>query len=239
MSFIAIALETWFDGLLARFPAGWVEVFADVSIQLTYLAFGLIVELVRPPYSSKTSKKMILQSIRNHCVGAGIHIAYVFYKGGAPVLSSTYARPFIMPSLKEIVGDLVMALVLRDAICYLIHRFWHLPGVYEKVHAKHHEITKPGEHHCWTVSYMSVTDFILLYGGPVVVIAKMLELSIVTVAIFAFISAVGEQVKLVYGDESHDEHHINGTVNFGTYGFMDSLCGTSGASASHELELSG
>jgi sterol desaturase/sphingolipid hydroxylase (fatty acid hydroxylase superfamily) len=238
MSTMAIGLETWIDGLLARFSAGWIEVFADVSIQLTYLAFGLIVELLRPPYSSKTTKKMMLQSIRNHFVGAGIHIAYVLYKGGAPVLSSTYARPFIIPSLKEIVGDLIMALVLRDAICYLIHRFWHLPGVYETVHAKHHEILEPGNHHCWTVSYMSMTDFIFLYGGPVVIIAKMLELSIVTVAIFAFLSAVGEQVKLVYGDESHDEHHVNGTVNFGTYGLMDSLCGTSGASAIRGLKFS-
>lgn len=111
-------------------------------------------------------------------------------------------------------------------VFWAIHRVWHVRGVYEFVHAKHHEVIHPGEHHVWTISYMGVVDFVFLYGMPVVVVAKVLEMNLVTTLVFSFVSAAGEQVKLVWGDEAHDEHHVDGGVNFGAYGVMDAICGT-------------
>jgi len=74
---------------------------------------------------------------------------------------------------------------------------------------------------------MSVADFVFLYGVPVVAVAKVLEMNIVTTLLFSFVSAAGEQVKLVWGDEAHDEHHLGKPGNYGAYGVMDWLCGTS------------
>jgi len=217
------------DTFIDRYPAGWVEVFADVSIQLTYLALGLVVEWIRPSYNSKSSKKMVLQSLRNHAAGVIMHVCSVFYMRGEPMLTRTFLRPYSLPSWGEVVGDVFTALVLRDVVCYTIHRLWHMPGVYKHIHAKHHQILDPREHHVWTVSYMSFADFLFLYACPVMAIAKVLEMNIVTVAAFALISSVGEQWNLVYGNQSHDDHHATGKLNYGVYGIMDTILGTSGA----------
>ena len=212
--------------LISRYPPGYIEIMGSVSVQIVYLIFGLLVEQMRPSYKSSTTPKMIAQSLRNHVVATMIHVVFVMSKGGQSMLTRTFIPPYQAPSWAEMVRDLAIGFLLRDIVFWAIHRLWHAPWVYEQVHAKHHEVKYPGNHHIWTISYMSVADFVLLYGFPVVAIAKALEMNIITTLLFSFFSAVGEQIKLVWGDDAHDEHHLNGAVNYGAYGFMDKLCGT-------------
>jgi sterol desaturase/sphingolipid hydroxylase (fatty acid hydroxylase superfamily) len=214
------------DTLTARYSPGYVEIMGSVSVQLIYIAFGLIVERFRPAYKSTTTPKMLIHSLRNHIVATLMHVAYVYFRGGQSVLTRTFTPPYSLPSVGEVLVDLAVALTLRDAVFWAIHRLWHAPGVYKFVHAKHHEVRHPGEHHVLTISYMSVTDFVFLYGFPVVAVAKVLEMNILTTLLYAFVSAAGEQVKLVWGDEAHDEHHLSGKGNYGVYGVMDWVCGT-------------
>jgi len=216
-----------FTNLMDRYSPGYIEIMGSVSVQLVYLAFGLLVERLRPAYKSSTTPKMMTQSLRNHVVATLIHVAYVMSRGGESVLTRTFARPYHAPTWTEVVRDLIIGLLLRDALFWAIHRLWHAPGIYELIHSKHHELTHPGEHHILTISYMSVADFVFLYGVPVVAVAKVLEMNIVTTLLFSFVSAAGEQVKLVWGDEAHDEHHLGKPGNYGAYGVMDWLCGTS------------
>ncbi|WYZ40216.1 hypothetical protein EsH8_IV_000557 [Colletotrichum jinshuiense] len=214
------------DKLIARYSAGYVEILGSVAVQVVYLAFGLLVEWLRPAYTSSTSPKILAQSIRNHVVVTLAHAAFVVSRGGASVLTRTYIPPYSLPSWTEFAGQMLVGILMRDAIFYVVHRLWHIRGLYELVHAKHHEITYPGNHHVWTISYMSVVDFFSLYGLPVVAVAKALEMNVITALGFALFSAVGEQIKLVWGDEAHDEHHVNMGVNYGAYGVMDAICGT-------------
>ncbi len=214
------------DHLLTLYPPGYIEIMGSISIQIIYLIFGLIVEHFRPAYTSSTTPKMIVHSLRNHVIATSLHILYVFAHSGDSVLTRTFIPPYQLPSLAEFFRDLAMSLLLRDVVFWAIHRVWHLPVLYPFVHAKHHEITHPVNHHIWTISYMSAVDFVLLYGIPVVAVAKVLEMNILTTLLFAFVSAAGEQVKLVFGDEAHDEHHLDGGVNFGVYGLMDWVFGT-------------
>ncbi|TQN68333.1 Fatty acid hydroxylase domain-containing protein 2 [Colletotrichum shisoi] len=213
------------DGLIERYPAGYIEIMGSVSVQLVYMVVGLFMEWLRPPYTSATSRKMLTQSLWNHVVATMTHVAFVVLSGGRSMLTRTFVRPYSPPSWAELARDLVVGLLLRDVVFYVVHRLWHAPGVYERVHAKHHEIRHPGNHHVWTISYMSTLDFMLLYGVPVVGIAKLLEMNIVTTLAFSFVSAVGEQIKLMWGDEAHDEHHLNLAPNYGVYGLMDTICG--------------
>jgi len=245
------------DHLLARYPPGYVEILGSVSIQVIYILFGLAIEaFVRPSYKSSTTPKMLVDSMRNHVVATGIHVAYVFFNDGKSVLTRTFSSSpsdpsssssssFEFPSLFEMTTHLVMGLLLRDVVFWIIHRAWHLPILYKAIHAKHHEVVHPAEHHILTISYMSVVDFVFLYGFPVVMVAKTIEMNLVTTLVFAFFSAAGEQVKLVFGDEGHDAHHLvcsegedgeggeggkGGKVgNFGAYGFMDWVLGTDGS----------
>ncbi|EFQ28010.1 fatty acid hydroxylase superfamily protein [Colletotrichum graminicola] len=216
------------DALMRRYPAGYVEIMGSVSVQLVYLAFGLVLEQLRPSYASETTPAMMAQSLRNHVVATLTHVAFVVAMGGQSMLTRTFIPPYSLPSAAEVVRDLAVGLLLRDAVFYAIHRLWHAPGVYKRVHAKHHEIRHPGRHHVLTISYMSVADFMFLYGFPVVGIAKLLEMNLATTLAFSFVSAVGEQVKLLWGDDAHDDHHLRLAPNYGVYGLMDALCGTTG-----------
>ena len=215
------------ERLIYRYSAGYVEILGSISVQGVYLIIGLFIEWMRPPYTSATSRKMVAQSLRNHIVATMVHVAYVMSMRGKSVLARTFIQPYGLPPWKELVSDLVIGLLLRDAIFYVIHRLWHTPGIYERVHAKHHEIKYPGSHHVWTISYMSVVGFLFLYGLPVVAIAKVLEMNVITASAFALFSAIGEQLKLVWEDEAHDKHHLTMDVSYGAYGFMDKICGTS------------
>jgi len=221
------------DFLLDRYKPGYVEVIGSISVQVIYLLTGLVMERLRPRYRSDTTSKMIVESFRNHVVATAMHFGYVTYRAGQPVLSWDFPRPYHLPPWQVMARDVVIGLVIRDVLFWVIHRLWHLPGIYQLVHAKHHELKDPTAHHVFTISYMSVVDFIILYGSLVVAVAKGLNMDISTALTFAFISAVGEQVKLVWGDEKHDEHHADGSVNFGVYGFTDWVLGT----ASSEFPL--
>lgn len=215
--------------LLARYAPGQVEVLGSVMVQLIYIAFGLLIEhKIRPAYNSKTTRKMLIHSMRNHVVATLIHVGYVVYHRGESVLTRTFIPPYRLPPLTEAAMHLVLAFMLRDVVFWVIHRIWHLPGIYDLIHEKHHQVLTPGEHHILTISYMSVVDFVVLYGLPIVGVAKLLEMDIFVTLLYAFVSAAGEQVKLVCGDEMHDEHHLDGRVNFGAYGITDWLFGTVG-----------
>lgn len=217
----------WLSEMIDDYPAGYIEILSNVVIQVVYLTAGLMIECFRPTYKSRTSWRMLRQSLRNHALAVILHVAFVTAIGGRSVLSRTFSKPFNLPQWREVVSDLVIGVVLREVIFYFIHRFWHFPSVYERVHAKHHEILDPAEHHVWITSYMTYTDFLFLYGLPVLAVIKLLEMNIVTTMLFSLVAAMGEPIQLIVGNDiAHDEHHKDGSVNFGSYGFMDSLFGT-------------
>lgn len=102
------------DALLDRYPPGYIEIMGSISVQLVYFIFGLLMERLRPAYTSSTTRKMIMQSLRNHIVASGIHVLYVFFRGGESVLMDTFTRPYHPPSLAELAGHLVAGVLMRD-----------------------------------------------------------------------------------------------------------------------------
>lgn len=215
------------NDFLERCPPAYVELLGSLGIQVGYFACGMIMEKMRPAYVTATSREVLNKSLLNHVILNSLHFAIATCMGGNSILSQGYPKKYQLPSWTELISQLVIALVLRDAVFWIVHRLLHIPGLY-RVHAKHHEIKNPGDHHIFTISYMSLADFFFLYAIPIVSVARFLDMKLVTTLAFSFISATGEQVKLVWGDEAHDEHHVNGAVNFGAYGPMDWVCGTSG-----------
>lgn len=220
-------ISHWIDNVIDQYPSGYVEVMASVSVQIAYLSLGLCIECIRPRYHSETSLKMLVQSLWNHAAATAVHILYVASRHGESVLTQTFnTRPYKLPSWTEVLGQLAVALVLRDVLFYTIHRLWHVPKVYQLIHTKHHEVLYPSKHHIFTISYMSMTDFLFLYGLPVMAVAKFLEMNIITTMAFALVSAVGEQIKLILGNDGHDSHHLSLGPPYGVY-FIDDLLGVS------------
>jgi len=48
-----------------------------------------------------------------------------------------------LPSLREIVRDFTISIIVREILFYYIHRVGHLPAVYKWIHKKHHKFTAP------------------------------------------------------------------------------------------------
>lgn len=218
------SLSDWIDGLISRYPSNYIETLVVASLQAVYLLVGLFLERIRPPYSSETSRGMLVRSLWNHVVASLVHAVQVIWITGQPVLTRTFImRPYELPSWKEMLGHILLGLLLRDVIFYAIHKLWHTRKLYKRIHAKHHEVKRPGQHHIWTISYMTAVDFYFLYGAPVIAAAKLLEMNIVTLVVFGLVSATGEQIKLICGEPGHDRHHLDRTGDYGVYWVTDAI----------------
>ncbi|GKT84975.1 C-4 methylsterol oxidase [Colletotrichum tofieldiae] len=168
------------DMLIERYPAGYIEIMGAFPCSWFTWLSGCSWNGCGPqPLEPRRGD-------HDPCRLCDVH-------GGQSMLTRTFIQPYSLPSWREFARDLAVGLLLRDAVFYIIHRIWHAPGVYERVHAKHHEIKHPGNHHVLTISYMSVADFMFLYGFPVVGIAKLLEMNLATTLAFSFVSAVGSR----------------------------------------------
>lgn len=83
--------------------------------------------------------KVVLQ---NQVLSAVIHIFLLFagaIAGGKP----TYRFDVQLPSLDQIIRDLLGCIVLREILFYYAHRFLHLPSIYPRIHKMHHRFTAP------------------------------------------------------------------------------------------------
>lgn len=229
------AVRPWVSGQMDRlievYPSGYLEIAASVNVQIVYLIIGIAVEAGRrmfdTTYKCRSSYSMIGRSLYNHVVASLVHVAYVYMRGGEAVLTDTWRMPYEMPTGLDIVRQVITALLMREVFFYSVHRLFHeVPFLMKHIHSKHHEVLEPAQHHVWTISYMSVIDFLILYGAPVMLVAKALEMDIMALQLFALVSASHEQVNIVTGAEDHEDHHSGAAKGYGVYGIMDKLCGT-------------
>jgi len=126
---------------------------------------------------------------------------------------------------------------IEETLFYLIHKFFHQPGIYEKCHKMHHKFKTTS---AWTSFYSHPFDqlFAILWTalGPPLLQLRVLQIPvcapIVTLWLFGAIITFTVSHHTVKGSGGHAEgsdhleHHQKFNVNFGNFGYYDMAGGS-------------
>lgn len=165
---------------------------------------------------------------RNQILNSVLHISLLkldAYIGRPPA----YRYDAALPGVKEIARDLMIAILMREALFYYVHRLFHHPSLYPSIHKPHHRFTAPV---ALAAQYATVTEHIFANILPVSLPLMLIHAHIVTFWIFLGFELV-ETTTVHSGFDffkgsarRHDAHHEKFLVNFGTVGLLDRWHGT-------------
>jgi len=137
---------------------------------------------------------------------------------------TAYTLDFVF---RNLVMEIVISRIFTEILFYGIHRIFHLKGLYQLIHKKHHEIIAPVG---ISAVYMTPIDFYIGNVLPIYLPMFILQAHPFTIKIWSIITIVNAVVSghsgFKYISEGHDYHHSLFNKNFGTDLFMDRLFGT-------------
>jgi len=142
-----------------------------------------------------------------------------------------------LPTLYEVVRDLVVLWTIFEVYFYYTHRLFHQPFFYQRFHKKHHEFTSPIANTTFylhpfelLVIHLGVGLYIPFFYGPHVLTGI---LYLITVEIKSVTEHSGYATPSWYpgwlfrlDPRYHDYHHEAFNCNFGMIGVMDWIHGT-------------
>lgn len=130
-----------------------------------------------------------------------------------------------MPSIFELIRDLIVCMFVEEIGFYYTHRILHLPFLYKTVHKRHHSWTAPiGV----TAAYAHPFEFffsnlIPLAVGPMLCLSNIITVWVwwAVATIVTIIHHSGYHLPLLPSPEFHDFHHLRFTGNYGVLGILD------------------
>src|SRR5271169_2633044 len=159
MSLLYDALQSQWSCLVSTYTPTQIILTGNLLVQTLafwlHALFYLSIDLVpsHPLYKYKiqpakrvTSKEVwqcistVLVNQYFIAVPLDISLALLASKLGKPPALSVSPS---LPSLREIVRDFTISIIVREILFYYIHRVGHLPAVYKWIHKKHHKFTAP------------------------------------------------------------------------------------------------
>jgi len=118
---------------------------------LFYLSIDLVPNHPLYKYKIQPAKKVTLDEVwtclrvvltNQYLISTPLDLSLAFLAqrlGHPPALT---VSPFL-PSVKEVVRDFAVCLVVREILFYYSHRLGHVPALYKRIHKKHHKFTAP------------------------------------------------------------------------------------------------
>ncbi|CAG7848835.1 SubName: Full=Related to C-4 methyl sterol oxidase {ECO:0000313/EMBL:CCA68111.1} [Serendipita indica DSM 11827] len=225
--------ETWAQ-IATTYSPLQIEITGTVVVQLLtfYLPCAIYMSLPKlfPAFSERhklqkqekqPTRAQILDAVfvvsRNQLIAFGIQFLGVWIRQqhGLPCI---YDVSPTFPTLQIFVRDFAIALIIREALFYYLHRLFHAKRLYPYIHKIHHRFTAPV---ALAAQYAHPVEHILVNVLPVVLPNALLRSHILT--FWAFLAAMLIETSTVHSGydfwphlaEKHDRHHEVFIWNFG------------------------
>ncbi|KIO34507.1 hypothetical protein M407DRAFT_209691, partial [Tulasnella calospora MUT 4182] len=217
---------TFFITTAVYWALGLVFMYADLTERPKWLLKYKVQPWKR--VGPKEYFKICVIVLRNQiCVG--IPLSVIMGKYIAPFRGMRTGLP--LPGVLETVGTWCFCLVCTEIGFFYVHRLFHSPTFYAKVHKKHHEYTAPvalASNYCTMLEYalsnlMPVILGLFILGSHwSLIVMYWSDLGIGTLCVHS-----GYNIPYCRRSLSHDYHHYSFNENFGPLGILDALHGTS------------
>lgn len=181
------------------------------------------------PRESPPSQNDILKCFRvvasNQAMSLVFHVAMLGLLPHKP----GYRFDEKLPSLREMVGNIVTCMLIREILFYYAHRLLHHRIFYSRIHKLHHQFTAP---FALAAQYAHPIEHMVANVAPISLPPQVLRCHILTFWVLLAIELL--ETTCVHSGydflrraaESHDLHHQKFTGNFGTIGLLDWAHGT-------------
>lgn len=244
------------SGLLPKACAFWSELVASHSPQriefvgtllVQILSFWLpsilylFLDVIAPSFSQRHKiqpapkqptrsdiVRCFIVVTQNQILSSVLHMGLLFITSRAGSASS-YRVEAVLPSATELVRDILISVLLREAMFYYSHRLLHLPYFYRRIHKKHHKFTAPI---ALAAQFAHPLEQIFANALPISLPPQLLRSHVLTFWIFLawelFNTATVHSGYDFFHNKAkmHDLHHEQFNLNYGSIGLLDWVHGT-------------
>ncbi|KAF9481349.1 sterol desaturase [Pholiota conissans] len=142
---------------------------------------------------------------------------------------SKYRIVPVLPSAFEFLSGIALSILIREVSFYYIHRIFHQPYFYARIHKTHHRFVAPMS---LAAQYASIPEHIVANIMPLVLPGLLFDCHILTY--WGFLASQLIDTSTVHSGydffarvaEMHDKHHELFNVNYGVIGLVDWVHGT-------------
>ncbi|KAL3460809.1 fatty acid hydroxylase superfamily-domain-containing protein [Aspergillus heterothallicus] len=234
--------QLWSD-ITSNYSPFWIEFVGTLVVQI--LSFWIpsvcyiLLDYFFPSFSQRHKLQAALKQptrkdlyeclkvvLGNQLLTSALHlILLLFVQQGNP----TYQIIPTLPSYSELIRDILLSVLLREALFYYSHRLLHSRYFYSRIHKQHHRFTAPI---ALAAQYAHPLEQICANALPISLPPQLLGSHILTFWIFLGYELVNTATVHSGYDfldgkaRMHDAHHERFNLNYGSIGLLDWIHGT-------------